>query len=721
MKGTERYLATLGRMTMKPIARDAAMVVLGIVVLLAPLGAGAGERRADQTRPGYHREEVRRPQVKRSPGRSLPEALRIESLDTEDEEIHGKRNGWSAMARRRATPASLEREAALAAAWAARETVRLAGRRQYYRVGFHAGMRGALEDDLLGRWDFDEGRRLGRRDPDAHRAGSAEGAAAAREAATIAAREQVERQFMDLGREPRHSPYVQAPDYIPQDRWAVPPSLEAVFAETPIPRRGGMAERFADGFGDGRYDPWALHRCSGYAAFFDDRWDDWETALDRWLSDRRRSRSFRKLRDTEQRERFARLFRADFRREIAMAFDREILPAYDRGLEDGWQYGALVNFEWNFRLGYTEGFDRAALGAARASFATTYGPALATEYRGAFDRWSRSARPAVLGVAVLDGNDDGVFQPGETILVDCEIANYGGAPGIFLLELRGRSLERTASTRVTLPRRSVRRPEVPVRAVIRSTTSTRTRTELSVVLDGTVTTVPVLVSYPLEFSGPPQAVDVDALAGRATVEVRVTNRSRKALDGVVDLARVEGYPQRAFRSLERVRPGGVVTASFDLAGLRTVDLLTGDPDLVFEVTSGAEVHDRLGFRFPDRVADLNSDDLLRYMLALSRDPAARRADIAEARRMMLLRLRVDWKAAVRASGNPYKQDYRSWGGATALGALVIACRDERDLMARPEVFDGLGGEIESMARELPGIHPFLRKYVKKLARRIDAA
>jgi hypothetical protein len=103
------------------------------------------------------------------------------------------------------------------------------------------------------------------------------------------------------------------------------------------------------------------------------------------------------------------------------------------------------------------------------------------------------------------------------------------------------------------------------------------------------------------------------------------------------------------------------------------------------------------------------------------DPNASAADILEARRMMLRRLRVDWKAAVRASGNPYKRDYRSWGGATALGALVVACRDERSRMASPEVFDGLGREIETLARELPGIHPFLRKFVRKLARRIDAA
>jgi hypothetical protein len=216
-----------------------------------------------------------------------------------------------------------------------------------------------------------------------------------------------------------------------------------------------------------------------------------------------------------------------------------------------------------------------------------------------------------------------------------------------------------------------------------------------------------------------QALIVDALAGTATVEVRVANSSRKALDAVIDLARVEGYPQRAFRPLGRVRPGEIVTASFDLTGIRTADLLTGDPTLVFEVTSSAVIHDGMEFRFPDLVSDLRSDDLLRYMLALSRNPGASPVDILEARRLMLRRLRVDWKAAVRSRGNPYKRDYRSWGGETALGALVVACRDERDRIARPEVFDGLGGEIESLARQLPGIHPFLRKYAKRLARRVS--
>ena len=92
--------------------------------------------------------------------------------------------------------------------------------------------------------------------------------------------------------------------------------------------------------------------------------------------------------------------------------------------------------------------------------------------------------------------------------------------------------------------------------------------------------------------------------------------------------------------------------------------------------------------------------------------------IARARELVARRMRVDWRAAVRADGNPYKRDFKRGSTETALGDLVRAYRDHGSRSIRTEVWNGLRTDIEALAKELPGIHPRLRKYMKRLARRI---
>ena len=65
------------------------------------------------------------------------------------------------------------------------------------------------------------------------------------------------------------------------------------------------------------------------------------------------------------------------------------------------------------------------------------------------------------------------------------------------------------------------------------------------------------------------------------------------------------------------------------------------------------------------------------------------------------RLEADWRAAVRASGNPYKRDYKKGDTQTALGDLVQVYRSERHAVARPEVFDGLSSQRLEKSWELP--------------------
>lgn len=694
------------------------------VLLGLAIGLGLGEPRADdgaaeRTRPRYQREAADRPTAAKPRPASLPEALRLEvRVEAGEREVVTGEKRTAHRRVPRGLRSDLRADAARAADWAAREVALRIGRLEYYRAGFHSGLRMALDDERLGAWDFRQGLRLGRRDRDARRIGRVEGTRAAEEEAVAAARKQVERQFLDLRREPRFLPRWQTPGYAPATAWAVAPELAEVFAETPLPAGSAFNRRFAEAFDSWRFDPFRLYGCDSHTVFFDARWDAVDRAFDLWLSDWRRSRAYRQLRTREERERFEQLFRAEFHRRLARRFDAEVQPAYAAGFNDGWRYGARVSFEWNFRLGYTEGFDHAATAAASAAFVEAFGIAFERGYDLAFSEWMESARPDILEAVLLDADDDGIFQPGESFRVECELANYGGAAGAFELRLSGGRLNRGLSTRVRLAGREVTRLELPAEAVIDARTPARTSTSVTLEIAERSLRLPLLVSHPLEFEGRAALAGIDALAGRARVEVRVVNRSRRAVAAVVDLTRIDrdGPGDRA--ALGRLLPGSAATATFSLSGIDPLDLIAGRTALRLEALGNGALHDAQTIRLPDLAVDLTSDDLLRYMIALSGDSCATHEEILEARMLMLRRMRADWNRAVRASGNPYKRDYRLRRGETALGELVDTWAREQARVTRPEVFAGLGSEIEMLAGELPGVHPFLRKYMRRLARRL---
>jgi hypothetical protein len=261
------------------------------------------------------------------------------------------------------------------------------------------------------------------------------------------------------------------------------------------------------------------------------------------------------------------------------------------------------------------------------------------------------------------------------------------------------------------------RSDEPFRLSIDSYVPARTRTEVDLTLADLRESVDLLVSYPLEF---PREVDLDrdSLAGRAVVQVLVVNRSRKPIDALVALERVDGYSIRTDRDLGVLPAGAERWAAFELEGIRALDMISGDLRTHFTVRSPGEVQDRMEFRFPDAASDLYNRELLELMVTFSRDSAVPWGDVAEARALMLRRLRVDWTAAIRASGNPYKKDYKAKGTRTALGDLVQTYERARPAMSNSAVFEGLDSEIEALVEELPGVHPFLRKYMKRLARKL---
>ena len=87
--------------------------------------------------------------------------------------------------------------------------------------------------------------------------------------------------------------------------------------------------------------------------------------------------------------------------------------------------------------------------------------------------------------------------------------------------------------------------------------------------------------------------------------------------------------------------------------------------------------------------------------------------------MLLDRMRADWERACADDGNPYKRDYDEASASTALGELVREISNERSSFASRAVFAGLGSDIATLADTLPGAHPLLRKWMKRLAKRVE--
>ena len=245
----------------------------------------------------------------------------------------------------------------------------------------------------------------------------------------------------------------------------------------------------------------------------------------------------------------------------------------------------------------------------------------------------------------------------------------------------------------------------------------RTQTGIDVRVAGELHTAEMLVSYPLEFTREVD-LDSDTLGGRAVIRVLAVNRSRKPIEATVDLERVEGYGFEVMQhDLGILPPGARDWAVFELDGLRPLDTVSGNVRAYFSVRSADGVQDALTFEFPDASADLHNRDLLELMVAFTRDPGVPWADVEEARALMLRRLEIDWNEAVRGRHNPYKEDFKNNGSETALGDLVQTYLDEGSARGSA-VFDGLDRDINGLAEALPGTHPFLRKYMKRLAKKL---
>ena len=197
------------------------------------------------------------------------------------------------------------------------------------------------------------------------------------------------------------------------------------------------------------------------------------------------------------------------------------------------------------------------------------------------------------------------------------------------------------------------------------------------------------ISYPLQFRLSSLQTRRDNLSGEVSFALQVENQSRRAVAGRIEVSSpgLSGY--RESRELEVVPAGGYVPLSFEIRRINPLELIAGRVSFDFSVISNGVMHHHFTHRLPDTVRDLSSRDLPKLIVRQSRDRLVSQSDIADARDLLLLRLREDWKVAAMGRGNPYKKDYKSNGTRTALGDLVSIYRGEARTMTRPDVFEGL--------------------------------
>lgn len=607
--------------------------------------------------------------------------------------------------------ADLERRARSAAAATARALANDRGVRGYYRAGFRDAMEAAIDDRALGRWDYENGRRNGRDDPEARRRGEERGYDAASHDAHDAAYAQVEAQFRDLRYEPRRDPRLLPPSYGYEAPSVRAPELRDVFADYPV---GGVVRI---SFSSGLPEPWQLYRQRRYSDFYDHGWTRADEAFRYWCAGEGRS-LWNRL-DPQERSVFQDTFLRAYAREVYACYT-DLQRAYGQGYEDGWRYGAEINYAWSYRRGYHEGFQEGLRQAAHSSYERAYRRLYQQRYDELFDEWLRTPKLELGAVSLVDDNDDGIFEPGEGVRVYFELINYGGAGDRLDVRLDGRLLERSTSRRLDIPRRAVLRDLPPLGGRLEPRTRPHSEGEMIVTVAGLERRLPLRVNYPLELARPVRLDTYDALGGRAVVEVAVANRSRRAVPGRVEIHPNQGWARPAVRELPPIAPGASVPVRFEVEGVDPLDLLGGSFEMRIAAASHDTVQDEIGYRVPELAADLGSDDLLHFMVQLARAPRVDRAAVDRAQELMLRRLRVDWNAVVERDGNPYKDDYKDDRRSTALGALVNVYRSERRDLRHREVFTALAPRIDDLAEDLPGAHPFLRRWMKRLGERLES-
>ena len=258
----------------------------------------------------------------------------------------------------------LETRASIAATWAARQKIVVFGEREIHRAGFFEGLQAAFQDPLIGDWDHRRGVRAGLRDPNARRIGAHLGAREARRTSAENVYDLITTPAADRPATPALEPW------IPPARQ---PRLLDVFDQIPL-------KTFLEHTGSEPLpDAWKLYRSDSYADFYDRRWADAEAAFEYWL-DHHRGQAFWSDLEETQRSRFMEIFHHAFQHQLPELLSGTGEHAYGRGHDEGWSYAVAVVREWQYRKGYTRGFEIALQDHAESAFLDRYLNRLAKRY-----------------------------------------------------------------------------------------------------------------------------------------------------------------------------------------------------------------------------------------------------------------------------------------------------------------------------------------------------
>ncbi|MFN7967001.1 MAG: hypothetical protein U0V87_15070 [Acidobacteriota bacterium] len=601
------------------------------------------------------------------------------------------------------------------------ESARERGWRQYWRAGFHRGLREALDDSRSATWDRNEGLRYGRRDPAALALGGAIAQDAASDAAGRAASDAVRAEFTDLTREPRRSA-ARAPErgetsgWNPAGPWAIAPVYDDVFVSLPPSALTGLGRDARAALEGWNVQPATLARDTRLTTAYDGAWKDAAYIFSVWR-DRQRPGSLWSRFDAAERERARVAFFESFDATMASLDLSPTYAGYRVGYADGWRYGVRVNAEWNYRQGYADGFDDGVRTAAIVAFPFLFERAFAAAYDAEFEHWSGNAMPALGTLHLSDSDDSGVIEPGEVVSLTGEVINYGGAPASVDVRADGSVLDGPATAIVSLERRS-RTKLQPISLRVDQSTAARTKADIVVTVADDQVSVPIYVARPLEIDGD-IAVDTEPLKGRVRLVVTVANRSRGPLRAETLISSLAGGSDAERSDFHTVPAEGTsqIEATYD--ALRPLDLIAGKLRWQAVVRNGNVENDTRTITIAPASTDLSNLDLVTYMIELARARQPARRDIAEGRALLLDRMRADWDRACADDGNPYRRDYDEASASTALGELVREISNERGSFASRAVFAGLGSDIATLADTLPGAHPLLRKWMKRLAKRVE--
>ena len=654
------------------------MTLLSALVLALPSFAASGP--AERTRP-----QIERPaELRRSVNTAPPAALAGDRL---------------------------ERSAVTTARRAAERAVERDGLPNYFRVGLHQGMRAALSDDLLGVVAYEAGRRDGRGDREARLQGRELGLAEAMQQASALADEAVEIAFRQLDHAPIFDAQPLNAPALVIDYATERPLLDVFFDQRPLGQFIAARDLSAwvDGWG---WDARRLAACADYNDFYVTDWTRATQALNRWQ--RRHRAELSRLPIVAQR-RLENRFLLAYERTLDRA-DRRLARAWERGQDLGWAYGAALQSDRQFKLGFADGFDRTVVRHAQRAFDRSFATEYANAYAAAFQQWETQAVVEIVAVRLFDEDGDDVFEPGESISLDLELVNFGGAATVTTPQLLGNGLLDVRGDALRVAARTQTFQEATLQAAIDPTARPRTTLKLGVAVDDAVRDLDLQVRRPLEMIAGSLRMMPRGLEGRLRVEIDVQNISLR--DRPMELllsTRGVTAEQRQQAPLLAAKERRMV--QFELEALPQLDLIAGDLGLDLALQSDGVLQDQLRRNVPGTALDLSSGELS----ALFQQMLDQGASIVEADRMRelwLQRLRVDWRASVRARGNPYKRDFKGRGTQTALGDLVQLAAMTGT--AGDPLLVGLEDDVMRLARDLPGPHPLLRKYVRRLAKRLPS-